>query len=252
MARIICKSSESLDDDQKSSDTEDDGNQKQMLNKLFAADTIDEEELLMDIKINDRDAEKEAKEETVTTSGEVEIDHNKNDANCLENLNSTEDDVVILRNKNNKTRLKKQNQLSSSIRLEKNRLKSTTAVGKYETPTLTSASTFTVPDKVILRIKGGKFSWGSGENVSNALEIDHLEIPKGIVKLSGIFSSSQPCTIENLKLAFHLDKLIGIFLVRSLGVLTVVVGKSGSGKSSFVGALLKEVQIKAGKIEWNK
>jgi ABC-type transport system involved in cytochrome bd biosynthesis fused ATPase/permease subunit len=66
------------------------------------------------------------------------------------------------------------------------------------------------------------------------------------------FFSLSPCTIENLKLAFHLDKLIGNFLVRSLGLLTVIVGKSGSGKSSFVGALLKEVQIKAGRIEWNK
>ena len=176
MARIICKSSESLDDDQKSNDNEGDGNRKQMLNKLLAADTIDEEELLMEIKINDHDAEKEAKEETVTTSGEIKID-----ANCLENLNSTDDDVVILRNKNNKTRLKKQNQLSPSIRLEKNRLKSTTAVGKHEALKSTTASNFTIPDEVILRIKSGKFSWGSGENILNALEIDHLEIPKGIV-----------------------------------------------------------------------
>lgn len=64
------------------------------------------------------------------------------------------------------------------------------------------------------------------------------------------------CAIENLKLAFHLDKLIGNFLSvfrsRPLGVLTVIVGKSGSGKSSIVGALLKEVQIEAGSIEWNK
>jgi ABC-type transport system involved in cytochrome bd biosynthesis fused ATPase/permease subunit len=57
-------------------------------------------------------------------------------------------------------------------------------------------------------------------------------------------------------LAFHLDKLIGNFLLFSrparLGALTVIVGKSGSGKSSIVGALLKEMQTKSGSIEWNK
>jgi hypothetical protein len=194
MARIICKSSESLDDDddQKSNDNEDDANRKQMLNKLLAADTIDEEELLVEIKINDHDI-KNMEEETVTATageGECGIERNKIDANCLENLNSTEDDVVILRNKTNKTRLKKQNQLGTSIRSEKNRLKSTTAVGKHSNAVEGSKATFTpisispqfkVPEEVIVRIKGGKFSWDDGNNDSNVLEIDHLEIPKGIV-----------------------------------------------------------------------
>lgn len=186
MARIICKSNESLDDDQKSNNNDDDGNRKQILNKLLAADTIDEEELLMEIKINDRDVEEEARDETFTTLSQGEIEHNKCDANCLENLNSADDDVVILRHKNNRTRLKKQNQLSPSIRLEKNRLKSTTAVGKhYEGPKLTFTGApilpVQVPDEIIVRIKDGRFSWGNNEQNPNALEIDHLEIPKGIV-----------------------------------------------------------------------
>jgi hypothetical protein len=54
-----------------------------------------------------------------------------------------------------------------------------------------------------------------------------------------------------LKLTIHLDKLIGNFL-SLLGVLTVIVGKSGSGKFSIVGALLKELQIERGQVEWNK
>jgi hypothetical protein len=187
MARIICKSSELLDDDQKSNNNDNDANRKQMLNKLLAADTIDEEELLMEIKINDHDV-KNMEEETVKTTttageGENKIERNKSDANCLENLNGIEDDVVILRNK---TRLRKQNQLSTSTRLEKNRLRSTTAVGSsVEGPRAVStsisiSSPFKVPDDVIVRIKGGKFSW-DGKDDLNVLEIDHLEIPKGIV-----------------------------------------------------------------------
>lgn len=178
MARIICKSTDSIDDDQKSNNNDDNANRKQTLNKLPAADTIDEEELLMEIKINDRDFEKPQDEEE-------EKFERKGDANCLENLNGTEDDVVILRNKNNKTRLKKQNQLSPSIRLEKNRLKSTTAVGKHNEKLTFSAPSispiFQLPDEVIVRIKDAKFSWGNDETNSNTLEIDHLEIPKGIV-----------------------------------------------------------------------
>lgn len=188
MARIICKS---FDDDQKSNNNDDDANRKQTLKKLFAEDTIDEEELLMEIKINDHDVENKGEETETTTAGEgeSEIERNKNDANCLENLNTIEDDVVILRNKNNKTRLRKQNQLST--RLEKNRLRSTTAVGKHSSnavegpkavPTSISISPpFKVPDEVIVRVKGGKFSWDAGRNDSKVLEIDHLEIPKGIV-----------------------------------------------------------------------
>lgn len=36
------------------------------------------------------------------------------------------------------------------------------------------------------------------------------------------------------------------------GVLTVVVGQSGSGKSSLVGALLKEMIKVEGEVYWNK
>lgn len=93
MARIICKSSESLDDDQKSTD---DANRKQDVNKLVAGDTIDEEVLLMEIKINDHG------DEAKTTTGEGEIRSYKSDGNSLENSNGNDDDVVILRNKSNR------------------------------------------------------------------------------------------------------------------------------------------------------
>lgn len=184
MARIICKSSESLDDDPKSNNDVVVLKHHE-LNKLQPTDTIDEE-LLVEIKINDRDVESKTQEVKSMESHGGGIKSNKTDGNCLENENGTDDDVVILRNKNNRTRLKKQNQLSKSIRLEKNRLKSTMTGGKHEAIKLTCVSSpilpiFHVPDDVIVVVKDGKFSWDTSEKNTNALEIDFLEIPKGIV-----------------------------------------------------------------------
>jgi ABC-type transport system involved in cytochrome bd biosynthesis fused ATPase/permease subunit len=57
-----------------------------------------------------------------------------------------------------------------------------------------------------------------------------------------------------LFLNFHIEFSLQLCrsLIFCLGVLTVIVGKSGSGKSSIIGALLKEMQIKVGTLEWNK
>lgn len=161
MARILCKSSESLDDDQKSSS----GDEKsQTACKLFMDEAIDEaesdEKLLTEIKINGHDG-KIADDTNELAVGEDEI-------------------VVVLRNKSNKIKLRKQNQLSTSTQLERNRLRSTTAVDKHGAVEISkSLPPFRVPDETVVCIDDARFSW-DGKNI---LSIDHLSIPKGIVRI---------------------------------------------------------------------
>jgi hypothetical protein len=174
MARILCKSGESLDDDQKSNSDDDERRKSLKDHQLIAEDAIDEEETFLEIKINDHDVKK------------------TDDGNCLENLNEAhendeDDDVVILRNKK-KPKLRKQNQLSKSTRLERNRLKSTTAVDKHipdaEGAKMPKTSPpFKVPDEFVVCIKKARFSWcgGNSAEAANLLEIENLLIPKGIV-----------------------------------------------------------------------
>lgn len=220
MARMLCKSSESLDDDQKSSS----GDEKsQTACKLFMDEAIDEEEsdekLLTEIKINGHD-------------GKIADDTNE--------LAVGEDEIVVLRNKSNKIKLRKQNQLSTSTRLERNRLRSTTAVDKHGVVEISKSSPpFRVPDETVVCIDDARFSW-DGKNI---LAIDHLSIPKGTC-------------CSHLKLKIVQGKLTNWRINRESfyppGLLTVIIGKSGSGKSSIVAALLKEMQIESGRIEWNK
>lgn len=202
MARILCKSRGSLDDDHKS-DNEDDAEKKQIPNKLFMDETIEDEEseekLLMEIKINDRDG-KLFEESDGLMTGEIEGEK-ESSANCLENINDSQDDAVVLRNKSNKTKLRKQNQLSTSTRLERNRLRSSTAAESHNTrgeKTMKVSPPFKVPDDLIVCIRDARFEW-NGKNDSKALEIDQLSIPKGIQAGSGIFSYSPR----------GIDKLIG-------------------------------------------
>lgn len=194
MARMLCKSSESLDDDQQFNSESDD---KQIFNKLFMEGTIDEEELeeklLMEIKINDHDVK------ILGDTNDSTVKITDSDANCSENPNGIHD-VVILRDKNNKTTLRKQNQLSTSTRLERNRLRSTTAADKHsvaEGPRMMkSAPPFKVPDEVIVCIKDARFSW-DGENDFNVLEIDYLSIPKG--RFCAIQNCQSDELIENFR-----------------------------------------------------
>lgn len=180
MARILCKSSESLDDDQKPNNETD---ETKVHNKLFMEETIDEEELeekiLTEIKINDHDVR--ISEDTNDSTAKDDIER-ESDGKLSENPNGIQDDVVILRDKNNKITLRKQNQLGTSTRFERNRLRSTTAADKHsiaEGPRMPkSAPPFKVPDEVIVCIRNASFSW-DGKNDSNVLEIDHLSIPKG-------------------------------------------------------------------------
>lgn len=189
MARILCKSQESLDDDHKS-DNEDEG-KKQICNKLFMAETIDEEEsteekLLMEIKINDHEGKLFGESDDLMT-GDVE------GGNRLENFIESQDDVVVLRNKSNKIKLRKQNQLSTSTRLERNRLRSSTAAEPHnngEGKTINVSPSFKVPDEIIVCITNARFRW-NGENDLKALEIDQLSIPKGIQADLGVFCYEQ-------------------------------------------------------------
>lgn len=177
MARILCRSREELDDEQQPEDVD----KKQISNKLYAPDTIDEEELdeklLMEIKINDRDAKNLAANDFVAGDDGIE-GVNKSVANDMN------DDSVVLRNKNDKIKLRKQNQLSTSTRLERNRLRATTAVDKHniaDGPKIMKASPpFKVPDELIVCIKDARFSWDAKDD-TNDLLVDNLSIPKGKV-----------------------------------------------------------------------
>lgn len=85
MARIISKSSDSLDEDQKPNSDVDDGGKKQIANKLFSTETIDEEELdeklLTEIKINDHDVRISVRGADDLAAANAE--RNKNDANYV-------------------------------------------------------------------------------------------------------------------------------------------------------------------------
>lgn len=185
MARILCKDSESLDDQKSNVEVEnEDVNKQQIPNKLFIEITTNDEELdeklLMKIKINDHDAK--ISEDTNDFS-RPDVEFEEIDANCLENSNGIQDDVVIFRDKKNKIKLRKQNQLGTSTRLERNRLRSTTAVDKHRMREGVSAKKaappFKVPDELIVCIKDGRFSWDQKSD-SNCLEVESLSIPKGM------------------------------------------------------------------------
>lgn len=170
MARILCKSREFLDEDD-DHPSHDGDKRQQISNKLFMEEAIDKEELdeklLMEIKINDREAKILADDE------------NENDkSESLENLNGSQDDAVVLRNKNNKIKLRKQNQLNSSTRLERSRLRGATAA--EEGPkALGHPPPFKVPEEIVVAIRDAKFAWDTKTD-ANCLEIDRIDIPKGL------------------------------------------------------------------------
>ncbi|KAJ6649735.1 ATP-binding cassette sub-family C member Sur [Pseudolycoriella hygida] len=70
-----------------------------------------------------------------------------------------------------------------------------------------------LPINLVVRISNGVFAWRRGDN-DVLLNIPKLEIPKGKV--------------------------------------TVIVGKSGSGKSSLIAAVLNEMNVVSGDLKWNK
>jgi hypothetical protein len=181
MARVLCKSNGSLDDERKSNkddnDDDDDGEDddddddeannagsNQIGDKFIFQETIDEE------------AEERA-------SGEIKKIYSTNEEKDLTGATSREifdDDIVVLRNKNNCVKLKKQNQLSMSVRTKRNRLRSTAAdVHTKSNSMRTRLPSIRVPDNIAVCIHNAKFSWDCKKD-SKLLEIDNLSIPKGI------------------------------------------------------------------------
>lgn len=56
---------------------------------------------------------------------------------------------------------------------------------------------------------------------------------------------------HNLRIALNVF-FNHLFLVCDAGKLTVIVGKSGSGKTSLLAAILKEMRLVSGELIWNK
>lgn len=185
MARVLSKNNDSLDDDQKSGngDDDEDEDESSKKEKLFQLqrDTIDEEE--MEIKINLDTNERGNVHGAIKEEAEDEEEQQQQQSNdCDEIKPPTEDDdeVVILRSKNNRVKLRKQNQLSESARLERNRLRTTTAADKHtKAGSIHRLPSFKVPDGVAICINNAKFSW-DGRKDSNVLEIGKLSIPLGM------------------------------------------------------------------------
>lgn len=193
MARVLSKNNGSLDDDQKSTNGNDDGcegslndgvrREEKINEKLFHVqrETIDEEEvdekMASEIKINLDTNERGNVHGTAIKEENEEEEEEKTD--YVANDGNDNDEDVILRNKNNRVKLRKQNQLSESARIERNRLRSTTAVDKHEkSGTIHRLPSFKVPDGIAAYIKNAKFSW-DGRKDCNTLEIENLSIPLG-------------------------------------------------------------------------
>lgn len=189
MARVLCKSTESLDEDDddandgKTLENDDNlkstevvaGNSRKKLqigDKIFHQDTIDEDEevdenLFGKIKIND---ESSLKSDLITSE--------KSD-----NLHLSHDDGVVLRHKNSKgIKLRKHNQLNETTKLERNRMRATVGfIDKRDNVLKRSRlPSFKVPDGVAVCIKDAKFSWNENKDGSSkVLEVDNLSIPLG-------------------------------------------------------------------------
>jgi hypothetical protein len=194
MARVLCKNNESLDDDQKSNN-EDEGDAASKIEineKLFRVqDTIDEEEgeekLSPEIKINLDTNER--KNVHVAAIKEEDEDENESEVRpktdlmtSSDEMKSLDDEVVVLRDKNNRAKLRKQNQLSESTRSERNRLRSTKVIEKFnneEKGSFHRLASFRVPDGIAICISNAKFSW-EGKQSSKMLEIENLSIPLGM------------------------------------------------------------------------
>ncbi|XP_035779207.1 ATP-binding cassette sub-family C member Sur-like isoform X2 [Anopheles albimanus] len=114
---------------------------------------------------------------------------------------------------NPRVKLKKNSQLSVSARLEKCRQKQ-----KH----LAREMRFGVPDDAAVYLQDARFGW----TVTAATAADGAQPPDGTLHIEQL-------TIPKAKL-------------------TMIVGRSGSGKSSLLAALLKEINHLSGELLWNK
>ncbi|XP_031636078.1 ATP-binding cassette sub-family C member Sur-like [Contarinia nasturtii] len=116
-------------------------------------------------------------------------------------------------------KLKKNNKISESMKIDRNR-------SRQKSLTISEIQ-MQIPNELVISIRNAVFSWqrpqqeeqqrdsnSSIEQLKSPLRIDRLEIPRG--------------------------------------KLTVIVGKSGSGKTSLLAAILKEMRLVSGELIWNK
>ncbi|XP_050087692.1 ATP-binding cassette sub-family C member Sur isoform X2 [Anopheles aquasalis] len=116
---------------------------------------------------------------------------------------------------NPRVKLKKNSQLSVSARLEKCRQKQ-----KH----LAREMRFGVPDDAAVYLQDARFRWMA--TTTTMVAVDAVRPPDG---------------------SLHIEQL-----TIPKGKLTMIVGRSGSGKSSLLAALLKEINHLSGELLWNK
>ncbi|ETN61558.1 hypothetical protein AND_006763 [Anopheles darlingi] len=121
---------------------------------------------------------------------------------------------------NPRVKLKKNSQLSVSARLEKCRQKQ-----KH----LAREMRFGVPDDAAVYLQDARFRWNGARQDEAAAEADAA---------NAVHPPDGTLHIEQLTIP--------------KGKLTMIVGRSGSGKSSLLAALLKEINHLSGELLWNK
>uniref|UniRef100_A0A182SD02 ABC transmembrane type-1 domain-containing protein n=1 Tax=Anopheles maculatus TaxID=74869 RepID=A0A182SD02_9DIPT len=134
-----------------------------------------------------------------------------------------------------RVKLKKNSQLSVSARLEKCRQKQ-----KH----LAREMRFGLPDHAAVFLKDARFRWTGTVGADRALYslyIEQLTVPKGEASRK----------LSNMECEINQTVSPSFYLSPTLAKLTVIVGRSGSGKSSLLAALLKEINHLSGELIWN-
>lgn len=206
MARVLSKNNDLLDDDPKTPLAI---GENEKLFQISRETIIDEEEMEEKEKITAVVVEEsQSGNKNVSSITEEVEDEESQQIDMIMPTNDVNDDVVILRNKNNRVKLRKQNQLSESARIERNRIRSTTAVDKHKNTTgIHRLPSFKVPDGIAVCINNAQFSWSGRRESKNILQIEKLSIPLGMVQ-SFLF------LLSNRKKPSHLDReLIEILLL---------------------------------------
>lgn len=98
------------------------------------------------------------------------------------------------------------------------------------------------PEIPVLTMKRCGFSWGTDESL---LSVSDLSFPRGKVNYMQIHCSNYQSLAATQNFKNHV-------LLSLLGQLTIIVGKTGSGKTSLLLGMLGEIQRTIGSIQWAK